>query len=86
MITSSFPRKSTVIALVLSGVGLAASLGGHDSVSAAGITIGVGELQECTISKSMDMTNSPLSQFATNGGSTESESRPLVYLKYELSR
>lgn len=31
------------------------------------INIGVGELQECTISKSMDMASMQLSQFAING-------------------
>lgn len=33
------------------------------------INIGVGELQECTISKSMDMASAKLAQFAINGNS-----------------
>src|SRR5919106_916072 len=33
------------------------------------INIGVGELQECTISKSMDRASTTLSQFAINGNS-----------------
>jgi hypothetical protein len=35
----------------------------------ADINIGVGELQECTISKSMDSTSVQLAQFAINGNS-----------------
>lgn len=35
----------------------------------ADINIGVGELQECTISKSMDMASMNLAQFAINGNS-----------------
>jgi type VI protein secretion system component Hcp len=35
----------------------------------ADINIGVGELQECTISKSMDSTSPTLAQFAVNGNS-----------------
>jgi hypothetical protein len=34
------------------------------------INIGVGELQECTISKSMDSTSPTLAQYAINGNST----------------
>jgi hypothetical protein len=33
------------------------------------INIGVGELQECTISKSMDVASTKLAQFAINGNS-----------------
>ena len=33
------------------------------------INIGVGELQECTVSKSMDMASMDLAQFAINGNS-----------------
>jgi hypothetical protein len=33
------------------------------------INIGVGELQECTISKSMDLSSTRLAQFAINGNS-----------------
>jgi hypothetical protein len=33
------------------------------------INIGVGELQECTISKSMDIASAKLAQFAINGNS-----------------
>jgi hypothetical protein len=36
---------------------------------ADGINIGVGELQECTISKSMDSASPKLTQFAINGNS-----------------
>ena len=37
----------------------------------ADINIGVGELQECTISKSMDSTKVDLAQFAINGNSAD---------------
>jgi type VI protein secretion system component Hcp len=37
--------------------------------STTGINIGVGELQECTISKSMDRTSMQLAQYAINGNS-----------------
>jgi hypothetical protein len=37
--------------------------------STADINIGVGELQECTISKSMDSTSPTLAQYAINGNS-----------------
>ena len=62
------------------------------------INIGVGELQECTISKSMDSASAKLAQFAINGNSVESgeicfsndtdtrEARPVCYLKYKLGR
>ena len=36
---------------------------------ANGTNIGVGELQDCTISKSMDMASTKLAQFAINGNS-----------------
>lgn len=35
------------------------------------INIGVGELQECTISKSMDVTSMSLAQYAINGNSSD---------------
>ena len=42
-----------------------------DPASADGdINIGVGELQECTISKSMDSSSTKLVQFAINGNSS----------------
>jgi type VI secretion system secreted protein Hcp len=61
------------------------------------INIGVGELQECTISKSMDMASAKLAQFAINGNSpgdcevcfshqTSAEGKPICYLKYKLDR
>ncbi|MDX1460138.1 MAG: type VI secretion system tube protein Hcp [Xanthomonadales bacterium] len=61
------------------------------------INIGIGELQECTISKSMDSTSAALAQAAINGrtlGSCEvcfsetqaADSRPICYLKYKLDR
>lgn len=62
------------------------------------INIGVGELQECTISKSMDMASVALAQFAINGSSPGQaqidfvevaggdSGRPLVYLRYKLDR
>jgi type VI protein secretion system component Hcp len=61
------------------------------------INIGVGELQECTISKSMDRGSSLLAQFAINGNSpgtaeiyfvetAGSSGKPYVYLKYKLGR
>ncbi len=64
------------------------------------INIGVGELQECTISKSIDSTSSLLAQFAINGnslgtaeiffveagGGGGTEGKPLCYLQYKLDR
>jgi type VI protein secretion system component Hcp len=62
------------------------------------INIGVGELQECTISKSMDVASGKLAQFAANGSSPgnadicfahEFEARegaPICYLRYKLQR
>jgi type VI protein secretion system component Hcp len=64
------------------------------------INIGVGELQECTISKSMDSTSGKLAQFAINGnslgtaniyfcevgGGGDVEGKPIVYLQYVLDR
>jgi type VI protein secretion system component Hcp len=66
------------------------------------INIGVGELQECTISKSMDITSPKLAQFAINGnslgtakiffveiggaGAGPNEGKPLCYLQYHLDR
>lgn len=61
------------------------------------INIGVGELQECTISKSMDTASAQLAQFAINGNSpgdcevcfshqADAEGKPICYLKYKLER
>jgi type VI secretion system Hcp family effector len=60
------------------------------------INIGVGELQECTISKSMDMASTTLAQYAINGNSPgvaeihfveiASDGKPVAYLKYKLDR
>ncbi len=59
------------------------------------INIGVGELQECSISKSMDRGSTLLAQFAINGNSAGraeiqflelSEGRPRPYLVYKLDR
>jgi type VI secretion system Hcp family effector len=60
------------------------------------INIGVGELQECTITKSLDAASGPLAQFAMNGNSLGTvdvvfvelnrEGVPLVYLSYRLER
>jgi type VI protein secretion system component Hcp len=61
------------------------------------LNIGVGELQECTISKSMDTASARLAQFAINGNSpgdceicfsneTDADNRPVCYLKYKLDR
>ena len=64
------------------------------------INIGVGELQECTISKSMDAASANLAQFAINGnspgqaeihfietgGPTDSTGKPIPYLVYKLDR
>lgn len=60
------------------------------------INIGVGELQECTISKSLDLTSANLAQFAINGnslGTAEIEfvevggsGEAFTYLKYKLDR
>ena len=62
----------------------------------ADINIGVGELQECTISKSMDMASITLAQFAINGNSpgtaeihfveVAGSGEPVAYLKYKLDR
>lgn len=63
----------------------------------ADINIGVGELQECTISKSMDSASAQLAQYAINGNSpgtaeiefvevAGSAGEPLTYLKYKLDR
>ena len=62
----------------------------------ADINIGVGELQECTISKSLDMTSANLAQFAINGNSPGTAEIEFVevagngeastYLKYKLDR
>lgn len=75
----------------------------HDSGERRGpedINIGVGELQECTISKSMDMASMVLAQFAINGNSPgtaeidfvkvarggDSDGKPICYLKFKLER
>ena len=61
------------------------------------INIGVGELQGCTISKSLDSASSLLAQFAINGNSLGTaeiffvdvggkEGRPKCYLQYKLDR
>lgn len=60
------------------------------------INIGVGELQECTISKSMDRTSPTLAQFAINGNSlgaaelrfldVSGDDKPRPYLMYKLDR
>jgi type VI secretion system secreted protein Hcp len=64
------------------------------------INIGVGELQECTISKGLDMASMQLAQFAINGnspgtaeinfaevaGGGDVEGKPICYLKYKLER
>lgn len=66
------------------------------------INIGVGELQECAISKSMDKTSPKLAQFAINGnslgvariffvelggsGDGKNEGKPVCYLQYLLDR
>ena len=62
----------------------------------ADINIGVGELQEVTISKSMDRTSGSLAQFAINGNSPGTAEIEFVevagdgsahtYLKYKLDR
>lgn len=61
------------------------------------INIGVGELQECTISKSMDAATANLAQFAINGNSLgncsvcltnglDRDGSPACYLHYKLAR
>lgn len=64
----------------------------------ADINIGVGELQECTITKKTDSASAQIAQFAVNGnspGTAEidfvevaggSEGEPISYLKYKLDR
>src|SRR6187401_2549819 len=63
------------------------------------INIGVGELQECTISKSVDRASTLLAQFAINGnslgtaqidfveiGSGDVQGKPSCYMRYNLDR
>ena len=66
------------------------------------INIGIGELQECTISKSMDSASAKLAQFAINGnscgtaeidfvevggiGASAQEGVPVCYMRYKLDR
>lgn len=61
------------------------------------INIGVGELQECTLSKSMDAASGHLAQFAINGNSPgeanvcfssgfDASGLPNCYLRYKLDR
>jgi type VI protein secretion system component Hcp len=63
------------------------------------LNIGVGELQECTISKSMDRASAKLAQFAINGNSLGTAiidfvqtaggsptGKPMCYLRYMLER
>lgn len=61
------------------------------------INIGVGELQECTISKSLDSASAVLAQMAASGRSlgscevcfsqtTSASGKPLCYLRYKLDR
>lgn len=64
------------------------------------INIGVGELQECNISKSMDRASAKLAQFAINGnslgtavidfveigGGNNPQGKPKCYLRYMLDR
>jgi type VI protein secretion system component Hcp len=63
------------------------------------INIGLGELQECTISKSLNSASAQLAQFAINGnspgtaeidfveiGGSGAEEIPVTYLKYKLDR
>lgn len=63
----------------------------------ADINIGIGELQECIITKNLDMASSHLAQFSINGNSvgtveidffelTGDGAPPVVYLKYKLGR
>ncbi|HEX6031039.1 MAG TPA: hypothetical protein VFY90_06385 [Tepidiformaceae bacterium] len=51
----------------LAGVAVLATQLPAGSAHAEDINIGVGELQECTISKSMDSATPKLTQFAING-------------------
>ena len=67
-----------------------------EKVGTEDINIGVGELQECTISKSLDRTSAALAQFAINGNSpgtaeidfveVGSNGEATTYLKYKLDR
>ncbi len=60
------------------------------------INIGVGQLQECTISKSMDRASANLAKFAINGNSlgtalidfveVAAGGMPVCYLRYKLDR
>jgi type VI secretion system secreted protein Hcp len=66
----------------------------------ADMNIGVGELQECNIGKSMDAASPYLAQFAINGnslgtafidfvevgGGTGEQGKPMCYLRYKLHR
>ncbi len=56
----------------LAGVAmLATQLQGGSAHAEEGVQIGVGELQECTISKSMDTSTTTLAQYAINGNSLD---------------
>ena len=64
------------------------------------INIGVGELQECTMSKTVDRASTLLAQFAINGnslgqaiidfveigGTGKAEGEPFCYMRYVLDR
>ncbi len=65
----------------------------------ADINVGVGELQECSVSKSMDSSSATLAQFAINGnscgtaeidfvevGAGGTDGKPMCYLRYKLDR
>ncbi len=70
------PRLLTLAAATL--VGAAATFTSTNNAFATGdINIGVGELQECTISKSMDSASPKLTQFAINGNSAAGRGDPL---------
>lgn len=85
MATTNIRRKITIAAAVAL-LGFAAQLGTSPTASAAETSIGVGELQECTISKSMDSTSTPLVQYATDDSASEGASKPATYMRYHLTR
>ena len=85
METTNIRRKVT-IAAAIAFLGFAAQFGTSATASAAETTIGVGELQECTISKSMDSTSTPLVQYATDDNAAQGASKPITYMRYHLFR
>lgn len=81
MTPNNIIHKAALSAFAAIAVGAGSMVGvGHSyakesggSGGSTGINIGVGELQECTISKSMDSATPKLGEFAINGNSATSD-------------